>query len=397
MTRDLTQADERADEKYQRHILVYVSRTFALTIPQLPADLRRAVTTAYLLCRLADTIEDEPALSAAQKLHYLSSFSRVAAGMADAEALARELAPQLSAQTSEHERDLVANMARVMRVCLSLDPRAQKAIGRCVEIMCVGMHHFQRSASVHGLPRLQDLDSYCYHVAGVVGEMLTDLFCTYSPEINLHAAALRRLAPSFGQGLQMTNILKDLWEDRSRGACWLPQEVFARRGFAHGSELDLLRAREEQSFRDSLQELIAIAHGHLRNALSFTLLIPSHETGIRRFCSWSIGLALLTLRSIKDNPHFTAGAQVKISRREVMMVTACSNLTVHSDRMLKRLFEYAARDLPLITQANARGGAELHAPIRQQWELERAAIREREAVHDREALHQREASLGSGS
>ena len=28
----------------------------------------------------------------------------------------------------------------------------------------------------------------------------------------------------------MTNILKDVWEDRSRGACWLPQDVFTRHG-----------------------------------------------------------------------------------------------------------------------------------------------------------------------
>ena len=364
-----SQAADKSDEKYQRQILVHVSRTFALTIPQLPTDLRTAVTTAYLLCRMADTIEDEATLSAAQKLHYLACFSKVSAGQAAAEQLAAELGPLLSAHTSAHERDLIVNMARVMRVCQSLDPRAQRAIGRCVEIMCVGMHHFQRSASPHGLARLQDLDSYCYHVAGVVGEMLTDLFCTYSPEINVHAAALRRLAPSFGQGLQMTNILKDVWEDRSRGACWLPQEVFARRGY----DLELLSARDGQSFADSLSELIGIAHGHLRHALAFTLLIPSHETGIRRFCSWSIGLALLTLRSIQDNPHFTAGAQVKISRREVMMVTICSNLTVHSDRMLTRLFDYAAKGLPLIAQPNARGGAELHPPIRQQWEREREA------------------------
>lgn len=369
MAVDLGQSTDKEDEKYQRQILVHVSRTFALTIPQLPGTLRDAVTTAYLLCRTADTIEDEPSLSAAQKLHYLNRFSKVAAGLCDAQPLASELGPMLSEQTSPYERDLVTQMARVMRVCQSLDPRAQKAIGRCVEIMCVGMHHFQRSASPHGLERLQDLDSYCYHVAGVVGEMLTDLFCTYSPRINLHATALRRLAPSFGQGLQMTNILKDLWDDRRRGACWLPQEVFARRGF----DLDLLRARDEQSFCDSLQELIGIAHGHLRHALSFTLLIPSHESGIRRFCAWSVGLALLTLRSIQDNPHFTAGAEVKISRREVMMVTACCNLSVHSDRMLARLFEYAARGLPLITQPSAPAGAELHAPIRQQWEREREA------------------------
>ena len=369
MTIDSTTPADAADEKYQRQILVHVSRTFALTIPQLPGDLRRAVTTAYLLCRIADTIEDEASLSGARKLHYLTCFSKVAASTADAAALAAELTPLLSEKTLSHERDLVANMDRVMRVCRSLDPRAQQAIGRCVEIMCVGMHHYQRSASTQGLPRLTDLDSYCYHVAGVVGEMLTDLFCAYSPRIAVHGATLRRLAPSFGQGLQMTNILKDQWEDRSRGACWLPQDVFARRGF----DLDLLRARDEEGFRDSLQELIGIAHGHLRHALSFTLLIPTHETGIRRFCAWSIGLALLTLRSIKDNPRFTAGAQVKISRREVMLVTACSNLTVRSNRMLARLFEFAARDLPLITQSNTPGGDELHAPIRQQWEREREA------------------------
>jgi farnesyl-diphosphate farnesyltransferase len=232
------------------------------------------------------------------------------------------------------------------------------------------MHHYQRSASPSGLPRLQDLDSYCYHVAGVVGEMLTDLFCAYSPEIDARAAALKRLAPSFGQGLQMTNILKDLWDDRRRGACWLPQEVFARRGF----DLTRLRSEGEQSFCESLWELIGIAHGHLRHALAFTLLIPSSETGIRRFCGWAIGLALLTLRSIKDNPLFTAGSQVKISRRQVKLVTLCTNLAVRSDRMLERLFEYAARDLPLIIQPSARGGAELHPPIRQQWERESASI-----------------------
>ena len=34
-----------------------VSRTFALTIPCLPEDLRDWVGNAYLLCRIADTIE----------------------------------------------------------------------------------------------------------------------------------------------------------------------------------------------------------------------------------------------------------------------------------------------------------------------------------------------------
>ena len=55
-------SSDTGDEAYQSHTLLHVSRTFALTIPQLPAGLREAVSTAYLLCRSADTIEDEPTL-----------------------------------------------------------------------------------------------------------------------------------------------------------------------------------------------------------------------------------------------------------------------------------------------------------------------------------------------
>ena len=46
------------------------------------------------------------------------------------------------------------------------------------------------------------------------------------------------------------------------------------------------------------------------------------------------------------------------------MVTVCSNLTVHSDRMLARLFDYAAKGLPLISLPPARSGIEQHRPIR---------------------------------
>ena len=69
-----------SDEGYQDQILPHVSRTFALTIPQLPEPLRVAVTNAYLLCRIADTIEDEPALSPEETLAFLERFKAVVAG-----------------------------------------------------------------------------------------------------------------------------------------------------------------------------------------------------------------------------------------------------------------------------------------------------------------------------
>jgi farnesyl-diphosphate farnesyltransferase len=303
------------------------------------------------LCRIADTIEDEPALSAPETLAYLKRFSALVGGSGEPGPLAKDLVSRLSERTLATERDLIANMDRVLQVTASLGLAQQAAIQRCVELMCYGMPRFQINASLRGLARSSDLDDYCYYVAGVVGEMLTDLFCDYSGDIAVRRTALNGLAASFAQGLQMTNILKDVWEDRSRGACWLPQEVFTR----HGVDLGQLASQSQAAgFSAGISELVGVAHAHLRNALDYTLLIPAKERGIRRFCLWAIGLAVLTLRKIARNPGYTAGAQVKIRRSAVSTTLLMTNLAVANDWMLKRLFAWAARGLPLARLPDVR-------------------------------------------
>src|SRR5215467_16315047 len=103
MLPDAAEPHSISDEAYQDYILPGVSRTFALTIPELPGALRSAVTNAYLLCRIADTIEDEPALSPAASLHFLQRFVAVLYGKEAAAALAQDLVPQLSNQTLQAE------------------------------------------------------------------------------------------------------------------------------------------------------------------------------------------------------------------------------------------------------------------------------------------------------
>jgi farnesyl-diphosphate farnesyltransferase len=331
-------------EDFQNQTLPFVSRTFALTIPQLPESLRSAVTNAYLLCRIADTIEDEPAVSPPETIALMQRFKDAVAGRADPAALVRDLAPLLSDRTLPAERDLVIHMERVISVTASFDAPQRKAIERCVELMCVGMPHFQFNASLRGLPRMTDLDDYCYYVAGVVGEMLTELFCCHSAQIARHREQLASLAESFAQGLQMTNILKDVWEDRSRGVCWFPQSVFTR----HGVDLAQVAAEpHDPRFAAGLRELVGIAHAHLRNALEYTLLIPTNEPGIRRFLLWAVGLAVLTLRKIEQNPAFTSGVQVKVPRSAVAMTRICTDLGLKRNWLLRGLFRYAARGLPL--------------------------------------------------
>ena len=331
---------------FQAHLLKGVSRTFALTIPQLPGALRDTVTNAYLLCRIADTIEDDPRLEPAEKDRFHSAFlEAVETGRGDAD-FARELHPRLAPGTPAAEIELIRECPTVLRVTHGLEPRQRTAILRCVSIMSSGMGEFERSRSNRGLDDVAGLERYCYYVAGVVGEMLTDLFCDYSTEIERNRPLLDATAVSFGLGLQMTNILMDVWDDLEMGVCWLPREVFSRHGYDLG-QLDPHHNGDGRAFAGAMQELVEIAHGHLRRALDYTLTIPSGETGIRRFLIWAALLAVSTLRGISTDPLFTERNQVKVSRRKVKMIVALSSATIRSNTGLTTLFNAAARGLPL--------------------------------------------------
>jgi farnesyl-diphosphate farnesyltransferase len=310
----------------------------------LPSGLAEVVANAYLLCRLADTIEDDVGLGNQQKSEFHRRFVAVVTGTEPAEPFADDLLPLLSPRSLPDERDLVANAAKIVRITHGFSPSERAAVNRCVAIMCSGMPKFQRSKSLKGLENLDEMASYCYFVAGVVGEMLTELFCLHCPELEREHDEMMRLAVSFGQGLQMTNILKDIWDDRQAEACWLPRSVFMN------GEFQLERLEElhhTEVFRRGLSELIGIAHGHLRNALDYTCRIPKREVGIRRFCLWAIGLAVLTLRNIHRNPLFRSGAEVKVSRQTVKATILTTNLTLKSNRALRLVFERAAAGLPL--------------------------------------------------
>ena len=332
-----------ADLAYQDVALKGVSRTFALTIPQLPPHLMTVVGNAYLLCRIADTIEDCETLSFEQKQSFYEQFIAILSEDAPPEPFAQGLAPLLAEAMSREERDLIANTGRVVRITRRFSPVERKAIVRCVRIMSSGMEQFQKDHFAHGLRDLPQMDAYCYHVAGVVGEMLTELFCAYSPEAAKEKDRLWRLSVSFGQGLQMTNILKDIWDDQERGVCWLPRDVFADAGFNLD---DLAPGCQNEGFERGLERLIAVAHGHLQNALAYTMLLPKHEEGMRQFCLWALGMAVLTLDRINSRRDFNSGQDVKISRRAVRATILASRLCGRSNVLLKGAFRFAARRLP---------------------------------------------------
>jgi len=329
--------------EFQASILEGVSRTFALTIPSLPEALKIPVTNAYLLCRIADTIEDDTALDFDQKREYERAFTEVLEGHRPAGALAADLAPRLGSSTLPDERTLVERCADVVGVTHALAGPERRALVQCVRLMSEGMHRFQRDAGLHGLRTLHELDEYCYFVAGVVGEMLTELFCEHAPDIAERRGKMMRLAPSFGAGLQMTNILKDIWDDRARGVCWLPRAEFP--DVAEDVD-DLIGSLDDSARRAGIERLAVVAHGHLKNALDYTLLIPPRHRGIRRFCLWALGMAVPTLTNVYRRSDFRDGAEVKITRRQVRGIVRRYGLFTGHDGMLRWQFRRASRKLP---------------------------------------------------
>ncbi len=335
----------QTDIDFQNDILQGVSRTFALTIPQLPDPLMKAVSNAYLLCRIADTIEDDPTLNLSEKKLYSDWFASLVEENQTTDDFANELVPKLGPHTSDSERLLIQKSSTVLRITHSLSLNQRNAMFKCVKTMTDGMVLYQGKETLDGLENQPAMDLYCYYVAGVVGEMLTELFLEYGKTWDEDCKnTMLQFSTSFGQGLQMTNILKDIWADRERGACWVPRDVFEKENIV----LSEIKNGLDPGFDRCLKILIATTFFHLENALNYTLAIPKEESGIRRFCLWALFLATLTLRKIHRDPKYIDGETVKISRTAVKIVVSFTTMLSKSNLGLRFLFFVLSLRLPKV-------------------------------------------------
>ncbi len=336
-----TAAPNARNERLQQDLLNRVSRTFALTIPALPPALVRVVGNAYLLCRIVDTVEDATALDPDAMHAQCERYIAVVTGRSDAAEFARKLLPHLTPHASADERRLIEYTPQVLAITTTFSDYERQALAECVTIMGRGMVAFQRRKSIAGLADLAEHAEYCYVVAGCVGEMLTRLFVHYLPELEPRRDTLMAQAVSFGQCLQMTNILKDFWEDRTNGACWLPRDVFLDEG------LDLAEVTPgDPRFARGYRRLVGLAHAHADAALSYTLTLPAREPGLRNFCLWALYMAVVGHRKLLAHPGFASGTEVKISRRTVRRVVMWCRLAVRSDTALRASFAWLTRSLP---------------------------------------------------
>ena len=328
-------------ERFGREILPAVSRTFALSIRVLPGPLGRAVLAAYLLCRIADTLEDEPSLPAEVKASLLDELQRCFDDAAAADAFPARVAA-ISGEPAHVRLTRHADLVFVLYRALSAATREH--VRRWVGEMIAGMRKFVLLYP-HGI-RIQSLDEYkeyCYYVAGTVGYLLTDLWHEHAPSIGERQyGVLREKCRAFAEALQTVNILKDVATDAEQeNSIYVPEQLLVEHGSSHAQILAPDRLR---GTRAALATLVQLAHHDLEGARSYLLLIPRRAVPIRLFCVLPLLFAYATLRDLTQIPQALARREVvKISRREVKSLTLFGFLVILSNRGLGWLADRAMR------------------------------------------------------
>jgi farnesyl-diphosphate farnesyltransferase len=298
-----------------------VSRSFAVVINQLPAELRDPVCIYYLILRGLDSVEDDMLYPAEKRLPLLRDFHTKCAldgwkieGVGD----------------SDDYRILLANFDKVIRVFKALKPDYQSVILASCKKMGNGMADFAEKKLV----TIHDYDHYCHYVAGIVGIGLSGLFSASGVE-NPHLKEQIKLSNSMGLLLQKTNITRDYYEDLSLGRSFWPKEIWGK--YTHRLE-QLMQDPASTESRACLNDLVTDALQYVGDCIEYLSLI--HHPQVFRFCAIPQVMAIATLAKIYNNPDvYREVVKIRKGIAAVLMLHTTDMESVH------KVMERSANDI----------------------------------------------------
>jgi phytoene synthase len=203
-----------------------VARTFSLACRMLPREVRDDVYRLYLVFRTLDDLVDFGNPAAAERVGAVESWG-----------------------------DGAAPASREARLLDDLDARYGLPRDALLDF-CAGMRD-----DLAGTPivREDQLERYCYRVAGTVGITMSALLGT-QPGVDARPAAA-----ALGKAMQRTNILRDIDEDLANGRIYLAQETVDRFGSLRpGAREALLRdqiARADELYEEGIAGIDLLLSG----------------------------------------------------------------------------------------------------------------------------------------
>ncbi|MFP3974876.1 MAG: phytoene/squalene synthase family protein [Dehalococcoidia bacterium] len=320
----------QANWEYCEEMLPKVSRTFALNIRELKGDTHRAVLLGYLFFRIADTFEDNTYQSEEEKIKTLYNYSDIFKGNKSLnERLELYESLKFGWREQSPDKELVENGDQVIRCYFDLPAVYREIIDPHIVMTSEGMADFQQRKLDSGLKIFQlqdvsDLEGYCYYVAGVVGMMLTQIFCQQENISGLRSQ-LENYQVDFGLALQLTNVIKDSQKDLERGWCYLPASVTEK----YQVKPEELTGIAPNRKKELLRELLDVILPSYNSTLKYIETIPEDERSVRMFCIIAFVLSYNTLLNIMN----MKGS--KVSRPQVTEILARCKSFAASNKLLE--------------------------------------------------------------
>ena len=245
------------------------AKTFYLGTLLMPMAKRRAIWAIYVWCRRTDELMDSPEAQMRPVV---------------------ELAERLDAW-EQRTRALFAGQVRdgldlVMANTLELYPQPLQPYLDMIQGMRMDL-------TKHRYSTFAELELYCYRVAGTVGLMTQEVMGVdpaYTSAPWSERPDTSKAAVALGIANQLTNILRDVGEDRGRGRIYLPLDELERFGY---SESDLMAGLVNDNWR-------ALMRFQLERARAW---FARSEAGVRWLAPdarWPVWASLRLYRGILD-------------------------------------------------------------------------------------------------
>lgn len=203
--------------EYAKQLTAHHAKSFYLSARFLPSEKRWATYALYGFCRYADNLIDVPRDRSTNELlselHYLQS----------------ELVTGYRTGESQHP---------IVHPFVLTAKKFKIPIEYPLDLIKGVEMDLQKTR----YETFDDLYIFCYRVAGVVGLMMTHLLGYREKSAFIYAEKL-------GVAMQLTNILRDIKEDKDMGRIYLPQEDLNTFGV---TERQLLNEQFDKNFHDMM-------------------------------------------------------------------------------------------------------------------------------------------------
>ncbi|GAB7018088.1 phytoene/squalene synthase family protein [Halostagnicola bangensis] len=295
-----------------------VSRTFSITIDRLEEPMAGHICVGYLLCRIADTIEDAGHIPAETQTDLLDAYDRLLDPDDDltVDRFMDDVEPWIPAETDDDWK-VVAETPRVLRTFESLEDEPREIMREPVRELVGGMAMFTSRYADEGGLRLQtveELEEYCWYAAGTVGTLITGLVARGASKDR--AEEMRSNARSFALLLQLVNIAKDVETDyREENNVYLPAEWLEEEDVPVE---DVTAKGNHNGVTNVIRRVTGRAETYLDDAQRYLEVVPEHHGN--KLSAWAIPylLAVGTMRELRERPEdVVREGDVKVSRAEV--------------------------------------------------------------------------------